>query len=269
MKKQKCWYLIQTWSDKAFKGTVVNRALPSLYGGLFEICYSPFNIQGLDTISSIRFNKIESLDTVSSIRFNIQGFDTVSSIRFNIQGLNRVSSIRFNIQGLDTVSTIRFNIQGLDTVSSIRFNIQGLDTVSSIRFNIQGSDTVSCIRFNIQGLDTVSSIRFNIQGLDTVSSIWLNNEKVGTSNNMFVRYIYPIKELLKPGNHFSFFSYFNFFFVPQIHLSKMLSYFIFHCFYKLLEQNHLLFILNLCWFTNYLLSYNSFFHSHISQTFVI
>ena len=178
MKKQKCWYLIQTWSDKAFKGTVVNRALPSLYGGLFEICYSPFNIQGLDTISSIRFNKIESLDTVSSIRFNIQG-------------------------------------------------------------------------------------------LDTVSSIWLNNEKVGTSNNMFVRYIYPIKELLKPGNHFSFFSYFNFFFVPQIHLSKMLSYFIFHCFYKLLEQNHLLFILNLCWFTNYLLSYNSFFHSHISQTFVI
>ena len=29
--------LIHTWSDKAFHGTVVNRALPSLPGGLFEI----------------------------------------------------------------------------------------------------------------------------------------------------------------------------------------------------------------------------------------
>ena len=26
-----------TWSDKAFKGTVVNRALPSLHGGWLEI----------------------------------------------------------------------------------------------------------------------------------------------------------------------------------------------------------------------------------------
>ena len=30
-------YLIQTWSDKAFKGTVVNRVLPSLHEGPFEI----------------------------------------------------------------------------------------------------------------------------------------------------------------------------------------------------------------------------------------
>ena len=32
LKKQKQCCLIHTWSDKAFKGTVVNRTLPSLHG---------------------------------------------------------------------------------------------------------------------------------------------------------------------------------------------------------------------------------------------
>ena len=36
-KKQNHWYLIHTWSDRAFKGTVVNRTLPSLHGGLLNI----------------------------------------------------------------------------------------------------------------------------------------------------------------------------------------------------------------------------------------
>jgi len=31
------WYLIHTWTDKAFKCTVLNRALPSLHGGSLEI----------------------------------------------------------------------------------------------------------------------------------------------------------------------------------------------------------------------------------------
>ena len=35
--KQKNGYLIHTWSDKVFKGTVVNRALPSLHGGSLKI----------------------------------------------------------------------------------------------------------------------------------------------------------------------------------------------------------------------------------------
>ena len=33
LKKEKQRYLIHTWSDKAFKGTAVNRALPSFHGG--------------------------------------------------------------------------------------------------------------------------------------------------------------------------------------------------------------------------------------------
>ena len=37
LEKQKHGYLIHVWSDKAFKGTVVNRTLPSLYGGSLEI----------------------------------------------------------------------------------------------------------------------------------------------------------------------------------------------------------------------------------------
>ena len=36
-KKQKYWYITHTWSDKAFKGTVVNRVLPFFDGGLLEI----------------------------------------------------------------------------------------------------------------------------------------------------------------------------------------------------------------------------------------
>ena len=43
LKEQKDWYLIHTWSDKAFKGTVVNQTLSSLPGGSLEItltCYS-------------------------------------------------------------------------------------------------------------------------------------------------------------------------------------------------------------------------------------
>ena len=39
-KKQKHWYLIHTWSDKAFKGTVLNRTLPSLHGGSLEIMFT-------------------------------------------------------------------------------------------------------------------------------------------------------------------------------------------------------------------------------------
>ena len=38
--KQKHGYLIITGSDKAFKGTVVNRALPSLYGGSLKIRFT-------------------------------------------------------------------------------------------------------------------------------------------------------------------------------------------------------------------------------------
>ena len=37
LKKQKHGYLIYTWSDKAFKGAVVNRTLPFLHGGSLEI----------------------------------------------------------------------------------------------------------------------------------------------------------------------------------------------------------------------------------------
>ena len=37
LKKHKHWYLIQTWTDKAFKGTFVTRTLPSLQEGSLKI----------------------------------------------------------------------------------------------------------------------------------------------------------------------------------------------------------------------------------------
>jgi len=36
-RETKHWYLIHSWSDKAFKDTVVNQVLPSLHGGPIEI----------------------------------------------------------------------------------------------------------------------------------------------------------------------------------------------------------------------------------------
>ena len=44
LKKQNHGYSIHTWSDKAFKGTLVNGALSSLYEGWLEmVTYSPSN----------------------------------------------------------------------------------------------------------------------------------------------------------------------------------------------------------------------------------
>ena len=61
LKKQKHWYLINTWSEKAFKGTVVNRALPSVDGGSLKITltvpYKGWPIQFL-TSSIIRFFRL-------------------------------------------------------------------------------------------------------------------------------------------------------------------------------------------------------------------
>ena len=37
LNKQNNWYLIYSYTDKAFKGTVVNHTLPSLVGGSLEI----------------------------------------------------------------------------------------------------------------------------------------------------------------------------------------------------------------------------------------
>ena len=37
LKKKKHWYLIHTWSDKSFDGTIVNGALSNLNEGLHEI----------------------------------------------------------------------------------------------------------------------------------------------------------------------------------------------------------------------------------------
>ena len=39
-KKRKYGYVIHTWSDKAFKGTVVNQALTSLHTGSLEITFT-------------------------------------------------------------------------------------------------------------------------------------------------------------------------------------------------------------------------------------
>ena len=46
LKKQKHKKIIHFWSDKVFKSTLVNRALPSLHGGVtWNYAYSPFNFQ--------------------------------------------------------------------------------------------------------------------------------------------------------------------------------------------------------------------------------
>ena len=55
LKKQEHGYQIHTWSDKAFKGTVVNRVLPSLLGESLEIMrtvpLTRYTIQKLPTLA--------------------------------------------------------------------------------------------------------------------------------------------------------------------------------------------------------------------------
>ena len=41
----KHWFLIHTWSDKTFKGTIVNRALSSVQGGQFKIRTVPVKMK--------------------------------------------------------------------------------------------------------------------------------------------------------------------------------------------------------------------------------
>ena len=42
-----------------------------------------------------------------------------------------------------------------------------------------------------------SSVVLVCEGLDTVSTVLVNGHVVGTSNNMFVRYVFDIKDKLK------------------------------------------------------------------------
>ncbi|CAG7825645.1 unnamed protein product [Allacma fusca] len=56
--------------------------------------------------------------------------------------------------------------------------------------------------FNVTS-DLLSKSRIGLvcHGLDTVSEIFVNDVSVGTSDNMFVRYIFSIKDFLKLGNN--------------------------------------------------------------------
>ncbi|XP_067685962.1 beta-mannosidase-like [Haliotis asinina] len=46
-----------------------------------------------------------------------------------------------------------------------------------------------------------SSLRLVCDGLDTISTIYINDQKVGTSENMFVQYVYDIKKTAKEGDN--------------------------------------------------------------------
>ena len=69
-KKQKHGYLIYTWSDKAFKGTIVNQALPSLHGGSLEI-----------TLTDTKITKITKIWQKTSITVGLKGLSTYFVLR--------------------------------------------------------------------------------------------------------------------------------------------------------------------------------------------
>ena len=56
IKKEKQWYLIHTWSDKAFKDIVVNRALPNLHGWSLEITHTvPLRLEiGIEPVAEFK-----------------------------------------------------------------------------------------------------------------------------------------------------------------------------------------------------------------------
>lgn len=45
------------------------------------------------------------------------------------------------------------------------------------------------------------NINIKFEGLDTFSTILINKKEVGTSRNMFVQYLYKIKDALKEGDN--------------------------------------------------------------------
>ena len=50
----KHWYLIHTLSDKAFKGTVVNWALPSLHGNKTNIPFNKWKLPKMDPLTRLQ-----------------------------------------------------------------------------------------------------------------------------------------------------------------------------------------------------------------------
>jgi len=46
-----------------------------------------------------------------------------------------------------------------------------------------------------------NSIQLDCKGLDTVSTVWLNGNLVGSTSNMFIRYIFDIKQFIDPGEN--------------------------------------------------------------------
>jgi beta-mannosidase len=51
------------------------------------------------------------------------------------------------------------------------------------------------------GLLNHNTVNLVFEGLDTFSTILINNVEIGTSQNMFVRYIFDVKEVLQSGNN--------------------------------------------------------------------
>ncbi|XP_013790438.1 beta-mannosidase-like [Limulus polyphemus] len=51
--------------------------------------------------------------------------------------------------------------------------------------------------------DFLSTTRISLvaHGLDTVGEVFINDQRVGTSNNMFVRYVFDVKDILKKENN--------------------------------------------------------------------
>ncbi|KAK9891852.1 hypothetical protein WA026_016651, partial [Henosepilachna vigintioctopunctata] len=47
-----------------------------------------------------------------------------------------------------------------------------------------------------------SNLNIVFEGLDTISTIFLNGKQIGSSSNMFVRYIFNIKDVLKEGDNY-------------------------------------------------------------------
>lgn len=48
---------------------------------------------------------------------------------------------------------------------------------------------------------SLDNVVLTAHGLDTIGQVFLNHQLVGSSDNMFVRYMWPVKSILKVKNN--------------------------------------------------------------------
>ena len=114
-------------------------------------------------------------------------FDLSSSASIPWTAKNNEFQIEATVPG--GIYTDLMNAEVLDSDPYYRFNEDNFKWVAQTNW------TYSTVFKVPNELLAKNSIYLNCEGLDTISKVWLNEELIGMSENMFRRYLFPIRNL--------------------------------------------------------------------------